>query len=268
MANPRTLPVTLVTILLLVAPGYLAIRVFLRAAERNDTLDRTGKIVWSSAASLVSLLLLYVTSPVHFDWVVTRGVTLTEGVGVVTEAELFGISLATGVLLYVGHLLVLFAATGLLGVGSRWSGDDDRDRREPWRYAFDDAGEGRIEVSLEDSSRIRGYFDPFAWDSSRKGLYLRDPVRVTDDGSESVGRSMLVRSEWITGVVFFEDDPNSERMKGTTVSTEGQSLAEFIESLDPDPEVTLDDPRQTEESDDDLDDSDVGDTEGDEDSEL
>ena len=83
MANPGTLPVTLVTILLLVAPGYLAIRVFLRAAERTDTLDRTGKIVWSSAVSLASLLLLYTLSPYYFDPVADAGEHLSKRAGFV-----------------------------------------------------------------------------------------------------------------------------------------------------------------------------------------
>jgi len=213
MANPGTLPVTLVTILLLVAPGYLAIRVFLRAAERTDTLDRTGKIVWSSAASLVSLLLLYVASPLHFDWVIAQGETLTEGLGVVTGTELFGVSLSTSVLLYVEHLLMLFLVAFVLGSLDRLRGDDDRDRRKPWQYAFNDAGEGQIEVFLENGPHIRGDFDPSAWDSSRKGLYLRNPKSLSDGETVPLGQSMLVRSEWITGVVFPEDDPNSEQIE-------------------------------------------------------
>ena len=265
MANPGTLPVTLVTILLLIAPGYLAVRVFLRAAERNDTLDRTGKIVWSSAVSLVSLLLLYLLSPVHFEWVVAGGETLTEGFGVVTGAKLLGVSLSAGVLLYAEHLSVLFLLAVLLGGVDKLRGDGDRDRREPWRYAFDKAGEGQIEVSLEDGSQIRGEFDPFAWDSSRKDLYLGDPVRVTDEGSEQIGQSMLIRSEWITGVAFLEDDPNSERMEGTRVSeTEEASFKQFIESLDPEGEP--DDQHRTAAGDDDPNDSDAGDTDRDEDS--
>lgn len=220
MANPGTLPVTLVTILLLVAPGYLAVRVFLRAAERNDTLDRTGKIVWSSAASLVSLLLLYLLSPVHFEWVVAGGEILTEGFGVVTGAKLLGVSLSTGVLLYTEHLSVLFLLALLLGGVDKLRGDDDRDRREPWRYAFDDAGAGEIEVFLENGPHIRGEFDPSAWDSSRKGLYLRSPRSLSDGETVPLGQSMLVRSEWITGVVFPEDDPNSEQTKLVDISEE------------------------------------------------
>ncbi|MEZ3115193.1 DUF6338 family protein [Halobaculum sp. MBLA0147] len=156
MANPGTLPITLVTILLLVAPGYLAIRLFLRVAERNDTLDRTAKIVWSSAASLGSLFVLYVFSPVHFGWMAGVGETLTDGLGVVTGSELLGVSLSTGVLLYLGHLSVLALLAALLGVADRRRGGDDRDRREPWRYAFDEAGDGWIEVFLENGPHIRG----------------------------------------------------------------------------------------------------------------
>ena len=218
MANPGTLPVTLVTILLLVAPGYLAIRVFLRAAERNDTLDRTGKIVWSSAASLGSLFLLYLTSPIYFDGVESLGATLTEQFNVVTGETLFGSSLSTGMLLYGGHLTLLFVVTALLGLADRWRATDDRDRREPWRYAFDDAGEGRIEVFLENGPHIRGEFDPSAWDSSRKDLYLKDPRSLSEDDEIPLGQSILIRSEWITGVVFPEGDPNNDQMEQAELS--------------------------------------------------
>lgn len=234
MANPGTLPVTLVTILLLVAPGYLAIRVFLRAAERTDTLDRTGKIVWSSAVSLASLLLLYLTSPIYFDGVESLGATLTKQFNVVTGETLFGSSLSTGVLLYGGHLTLLFVITVLLGLADRWRATDDRDRREPWRYAFDDAGAGEIEVFLEDESHIRGEFDPSAWDSSRKDLYLKQPVRIADDGVESVGQSILVRSEWITRVVFPDEDRDEELMKRSNeINSERQEMAEkAVEELE------------------------------------
>ncbi|MEZ3142869.1 DUF6338 family protein [Halobaculum sp. MBLA0143] len=232
MANPGTLPVTLVTILLLVAPGYLAIRVFLRVAERNDTLDRTAKIVWSSAASLGSLLLLYLASPVYFDRVTDFGKALTES-GVVTGETLFGSSLSTGVLLYGSHLLVLFVLTGPLGLADRQRGDDDRDRREPWRYAFDDAGGGQIEVFLENGPHIRGEFDPSAWDSSRKDLYLRDPKSLSDGKPVPLEQSMLIRSEWITGVVFPEDDPNGGLMENEKLSEQQmQILDNYLGSLE------------------------------------
>ena len=211
MANPGALPITLVTILLLVAPGYLAIRVFLWRAERNYTLDRTEKIVWSSATSLASLFLLYLMSPVLFPTFDDVGSFLLDQLGFIGYSSLGSVSLPTSVLLYLTHLALLLVSSELVAIADIRQTDDDRDRREPWRYAFDDAGEGRIEVFLEDGSRIRGEFDPSAWDSSRKDLYLRDPVRLGDN--KSVGRSMLVRSEWITRVVFPVEDPDEEQMK-------------------------------------------------------
>lgn len=230
MANPGTLPITLVTILLLVAPGYLAIRLFLRRAERNYTLDRTEKVVWSSAVSLASLLLLYVFSPLIFGWLETSGRFLLNRIGFVSSQTLETLSLPTGILLYLTHLVVLFGGAEVLGARDKKEGDDDRDRREPWRYAFDDAGEGRIEVFLENGSQISGEFDPSAWDSSQKDLYIENPVKLSDNDNVPIGQSMLVRSEWITGVVFSGDDPNRGPMETANSSTEAEAELDRLQT--------------------------------------
>lgn len=227
MANPGTLPVTLVTILLLVAPGYLAIRVFLWVAERNDTLDRTGKIVWSSAASLMSLLVLYTASPVHFEPVTSAGEMLTTQYNIVSGSSLIESQLSTGVLLYLLHVALLLIGSLIAGKGDKSRRDDPYGERAPWYYALTDLGEEEIGVLLQDGSRIDGQFVPAAWDPSTKDLMLEDPRRV-GDVCEPLGRSILISSDNISAVVFTEDDPNRETEEEVEVS---ESAAEEIEQI-------------------------------------
>ena len=239
MANLGTLPVTLVTILLLVAPGYLAIRVFLRAAERNDTLDRTGKIVWSSAVSLASLLLLYVTSPHHFQPLTDVGQTLTQRFNIVSGSSLVDSSLSTGVLLYLLHVVFLLIGSLVVGRADRSRRDDPYEERAPWYYALTDLGEERIGVLLQDGSRIDGQFVPAAWDSSTKDLVLESPEKSVDGTRVPLGRSILISSDNISAVVFSEDDPNSETEAEVDVS---ESATEQIEQM---PQVDDDPPEET-----------------------
>jgi|GEM_PF-2101598 len=227
MANPGTLPVTLVTILLLVAPGYLAVRVFLRAAERNDTLDRTGKVVWSSAASLGSLLVLYAASPLHFELLSTAGQALTGQYNVVSGSDLVASRLSTGVLLYLLHIVLLLTGSLVAGSADKSRRDDPYGERQPWYYALADLGEEEIGVLLQDGSRIDGTFVPAAWDPSTKDLVLENPRR-TESMPEPLGRSILISSEDISAVVFTEEDPNRETGEEVEPS---ESATETIEEM-------------------------------------
>lgn len=239
MANPGTLPVTLVTILLLIAPGYLAVRVFLRAAERNDTLDRTGKIVWSSAASLVSLLLLYATSPVHFQLLTNAGQALTQQFNIVSGSSLVESSLSTRVLLYLLHVVSLLIGSLIVGKIDRSRRDDPYEERAPWYYALTDLGEERIGVLLQDGSRIDGQFVPAAWDPSTKDLVLESPEKSVNGTRVPLGRSILISSDNISAVVFSEDDPNRETEAEVDVS---ESATEEIEQM---PQVDDEPPEET-----------------------
>ncbi len=228
MANPGTLPITLVTILLLIAPGYIAIRLFLRRSERKRTLDRTDKIVWSSAASLMSLFVVYATSPLHFGLVTDVGGFLLNSVGVVSGSKILGTSLPTGVLLYLLHLAVLFIGAFLVAKKDQQRRDDLYSQRRPWYYAFNDLGEEEIEVVLQDGSRISGQFVPAAWDPSIKDLFLEDPTRSESRESEPLGRSILISSEDISAVAFVEEAPQNETAKTAETS---ETAAEEIDKM-------------------------------------
>lgn len=224
MANPGTLPITLVTILLLIAPGYIAIRLFLRRSERKRALDRTEKIVWSSAASLLSLLVIYATSPLHFGLVTDAGEFLLNSVGVVSGSKILGTSLPTGVLLYLLHLVVLFLGAFFVAEKDQQRRDDLYSQRRPWYYAFNDLGEEEIEVVLQDGSRISGQFVPAAWDPSIKDLFLEDPTRLESRGSEPLGRSILISSEDISAVAFVEEAPQNETVDAETSETAAEEI--------------------------------------------
>lgn len=230
MANPGTLPVTLVTILLLVAPGYLAIRVFLRAAERTDTLDRTGKIVWSSAVSLASLLLLYTLSPYYFDPVADAGEHLSKRAGFVGGAEILSISLPATVILYTLHVSLLLIVSWVIGRRERRHREDPYSEREPWYYALTDLGAEEIGVLLQDGSRIDGTFVPAAWDPSSKDLVLEDPVRNGDGMRVPLGRTVLISSDNISAILFPDNDPN--RATGQSVGV-SEAAVEEIDEIEP-----------------------------------
>lgn len=235
MANPGTLPITLVTILLLVAPGYLAIRLFLRVAERNDTLDRTAKIVWSSAVSLLSLLLLYGSSPIHFEPLAGLAEIMTRQFDFVSGSDLSNGSLPTGVLLYLLHVGLLLLGALIVGGSDRFRRDDPYEKRAPWYYALADLGEENIGVLLQDGSRIDGQFVPAAWDPSTKDLVLESPERVADEGSEPLGRSILVSSDDISAVVFVDEDPDEETEAAVAPSA---SAVEEIEQIQAEGQTT------------------------------
>ncbi|MFB6177796.1 MAG: DUF6338 family protein [Halobaculum sp.] len=231
MANPGTLPITLVTILLLVAPGYVAIRLFLRYSERKQPLDRTEKIVWSSAASLLSLFVLYVTSPIHYDFVTAAGEFLLDNAGIVSGTEILRTSLPTGVLLYLLHLALLLLGAVVVGRADLARRDDPYSERRPWYYAFTDLGEEQIEVVLQDGSRVSGQFVPAAWDPSSRDLILEEPVRQTDGVNEPLGRTILISSDDVSAVVFVEEDPNSEAVEETEPSEEAEDSLEKLREV-------------------------------------
>jgi hypothetical protein len=234
MANPGTLPITLVTILLLVAPGYVAIRLFLRYSERKQPLDRTEKVVWSSAASLLSLFIVYATSPLHFGLVTDVGRFLLNAVGVVSGSRILGLALPTGVLLYLLHLVVLFLGAFSVAETDRRRRDDPYGQRRPWYYAFNDLGEEEIEVVLQDGSRISGQFVPAAWDPSIKDLFLENPTRLEGRTSEPLGRSILIRSENISAVAFVEEAPQNETVDAETSETIAEKVDKMRELVEGD----------------------------------
>lgn len=93
-----------------------------------------------------------------------------------------------------------------------------RDRREPWRYAFETVPQPGelIEVVTSDGTIIHGDFVEAAWDENRRELFLDNPSEINykDDGvtiekEVPLGRNILLLRQSIEYVVFPETDPQS-----------------------------------------------------------
>lgn len=219
MPNPGTFPVTLLAILVLIAPGVVAIQIFLRFSERNRSLSRTESIVWSTIASISSIIILYLSTPYTLDRFIEFGQWLIEDYGAVTSTEIRDLKLREFIPAYTSHLLILFILSYIFGKLDTVRRDGPLDRRKPWHYAFDEEyidGE-KLKVILDAGGKIRGTFSKSAWDKSTKDLYLEKPemIGVEDD---QLGRSVWISSDSIAAVTFIQEDPNAKSLKNLTVS--------------------------------------------------
>lgn len=220
MASPGRVPISLLTILLLVGPGLIGLDLFFRVTDKNRSLSRVQLIVYSATVSVASILLLYFFTPFYFTGLSAFSSNLATDVGTVTETELSELKIANIVSLYLIH----FALAGILGAGLGYvanrRSEKERDRRDAWQYTFEDVptdGE-QIEVVLRDETTIQGQFNEKAWDEQQHELFLEDPAKVEYkewsnklEHSVDLGRSILLHEESISRVIFPKDDPQSEK---------------------------------------------------------
>lgn len=218
MPNPGTLPISLLTIILLVVPGLLGLDLYYRLAEKSTSLSRVQWIVYSVITSLSSLFLLYFLTFFYLGTVESTSETIAATLGIATVSELSELSVPTFVSLYVFHILVAMGLGAGLGW---WKKSEYEDRREPWHYAFDETQQDgeEMEVVTSDGTVIQGEYNRTAWDDSQRELFLHDPYEIiySADGSKrekkiDLGRSIIVMEESISRVVFIEEDPNQERV--------------------------------------------------------
>lgn len=264
VADAWDVPLSLLAIVLLFVPGLVGLEVLLRTSQRRRSYSRTHLIVYSSILSMGSLFCLYVLTPIYFDGVVAFTDSIVDTLGIVTFSDGFSLSGANLVALYVLH--VGFAC-GIGWIGGKvidWRQGGNRDRREPWHYAFSvvpSAGE-EIEVVLHDGTIVHGSFNEEAWDESRRELYLDDPEEIVyaDDGSgieerTPLGRSILLHEQAIIQVVFIEQDPQRDiaelldRVQGALDEVEdAERIDLFGEAID---QLGLEDFESSESSEDD-----------------
>jgi hypothetical protein len=211
-------PLNVIVLILLFVPGIIGMDLYYFTAQKRNPLTRSRRLIYSTAISAVSLLVLYIASPVYFDAGSTIiGRTAAES-NIVTQEELANLALPVGTVFYLSHATLAGLGGALAGRIIRTVSSSDSDPREPWHYAFEQSGsDERIEVLLTDDRIIHGTFDQAAWDSSQRELFLNDPEEITynSDGTDiesrnSLGRSLLVMGDSITQVVFLEQDPESE----------------------------------------------------------
>lgn len=210
----------LVALLLLLAPGLLAIDVFFRYTEQRQRLSRLQRYVYSAIASLGSLAVLYVLTPLYFKPLEKTVNAAIRVFNIATGPEIAELSFAGLAILYLTHIGI----TALIGLGSakaynRRIPPDSRDRREPWEYAFSvspEEGE-TVEVVTSDGTVIQGDYNIEGFDTERRELYLDNPYEVeyADDLDDierkvSLGRAIFLPNDAISRVVFIEPDPQSE----------------------------------------------------------
>lgn len=241
MTSVGTFPITLFTLLLLLAPGLIGLRLFYETSKRKFSLTRTRLIVYSSALSGFSVLTLYLSSFILLEYFVPLSQTIAGTLQVASEAEIGEIPLSGMVGLYFIHISLTFVIGAILGVGYRTykfrRHNKLLDRREPWEFIFTKSprdGEW-IEVLLNNGEIIQGKFNHRAFDNDIRELFLDDPYSVEYSSSErgttreDLGRSVYLSSDAIQRIVTIEEDPNAsvtEHLEDYTIEDE---LREEIE---------------------------------------
>ncbi|WP_256289524.1 DUF6338 family protein [Halobellus inordinatus] len=226
---------SLVVILLLLAPGVLGLQLFFKYAQRNPSPSRIQWVAWSVLVSLVSIAILYAFSGAVVPVAKTVGGAIENNLQTVLRSEL-EFSIAEISILYLLHLVVIGVGGGVVGLidSEVIKSDQVLDPREPWEYAFDEIpvdGEP-LDIVLDDGSIVRGNFNDTAWESSKRELFLEDPFEVVigEDGTETdtqdLGRSILIQSDAISYIVFTNEDPNQGRMEESEIDEQDREEAE------------------------------------------
>lgn len=213
----------IIFILLILAPGLISLDLYHRIARRKSSLSRIKWVAYSTAVSLASLVLVFISVPFseRAPLPVVRFFEMFLGL---PDTPYFSArSMAELLFLYFQHIVIV----GVLAVGvavlDRRVRDEELDRREAWKFAFDEGRDetDRVEVVMNDGTIVRGDFIRKAWDRSQRELYLDDPVEVEyvddPDGGvteevQDIGRSTFLNGDSISRVLFLQEDPQSERM--------------------------------------------------------
>lgn len=207
------LPVRFLAILLLAVPGLVGLEVYYRLAGRPNTLSRTRLVAFSTVVSLSSLLVLYLGSPLYLDRLVrATGDGALAGLPAVESLPV--VPLPAVVLLYLLHSGVATAIGTAVGFmsDSLLNRGIERDRRDPWSYAFQHhiGGTNEVVVVLDDGRRVAGSLVEAAWDGDTRELYVRGATLVGDAGEEPPGELVLFTEAAVSHVYFPERDPNWE----------------------------------------------------------
>lgn len=238
-------------VLLVLAPGLIGLDLYHRVARRKSSLSRIKWVAYSTAISIVSLTLVFLAVPVSelLSLPVVR--SFERVVGLRGVSYFATKSLAELLFLYFQHVLVVgLLAVGVAVLDRRWR-EEELDRREAWKFAFDEGRDetDRVEVVMTDGAIIRGDFIRKAWDRSRRELYLDDPVEVEyvedPDGGlaeevQDIGRSTFLNGNSISRILFLQEDPQSGRMDAVDEAREfSDTFLDIIERLPEGEQTTL-----------------------------
>lgn len=244
MQGAPRLPLGVVTIVLLVAPGLIGLELYYRFSKKSNDLSRTRLLVYSAVVSLGSLVAMYAATPLYFDTVTGSPPTALGEIRLLSLVS-GSVSLSEGMLLYGIHVAVAI----VVGVGLGLFSDKvvyrgrDQEPRDPWVFGLEEqvGSDREIVVVLDDGSQFAGVYEEKLIASRENGLYIDNPRDITppENTSQSTrqgerdsteerqgvqGIDQLVGSaffspESIAGVFFVESDPQGDEAAESSEST-------------------------------------------------
>lgn len=247
MSGLSTVPLSLVYVILLFVPGLLGLDLYLKSSQLVGRFTRLQYLAYSVFLSLLSLCLLYFLTPFYLGHFVIDVPFFPSDTHLATVPQLARLRLPDLVSLYILHVLSAGALGLAFGFFNRevLYADEERDRREPWAYAFDEAARPTeyIKVHLTSGKMIEGKWAREMWSEDARELYLKNPreIRFVDGDKEikradgrntkHFARGIYIHVDAISQVELPLLDPQSELKedKGESISDEQTSQDEELE---------------------------------------
>lgn len=231
--------VNLLYIVLLLVPGVIGIDLYLRASKRIGDLSRLKVLVYSVALSILSILLLYIGSPVLYPFVTGFSSDFTSIWSLSTSTDLLNLEVSDWFFVYISQTLLAVSLGFIIGkIDLNLYGDGSRDRRDAWKFAFGKApreGEELIVVT-NDGTRLKGLWNEKAFTKSKRELYLDEPSKISNNGEEEtqLGRGIYLHENEIAQVVIPELDPDSRKYDDyrKQQDDDGEASEEAEEAID------------------------------------
>lgn len=212
----------LVSILLLLVPGWLGVKLYLDGVERSDRLGRIDTVVVSILVSLCGLLIL---AAYYTLWVLL--LTLSSSPWYPTVQQLSPL-VQTPVLVIINYmnLTVVSSVLGLYcACSGRLIGKLPEALNKAWRTRLEavegSPGDDRVQVVTTDGDRITGTLG--SWSVDSRDLVIEQPEWTdTDFGGEehtlkSRDGSVFVRGDRVARV--YVDEPRSGDRRDQDTST-------------------------------------------------
>lgn len=241
MGTIQSIPISFITLLLLLAPGLIGLRILYFYSKRKFSLTRTRLIVYSSFLSGISVLILYASSNILFQNFIPVIGVIASTLNISRESKIMHIPLWGLVGLYILHISVVIVIGAAVGLGYRkykWHWKDQiLDRRDPWEYTFTESptdGEW-IEVKLQSGDIVQGKFNDRAFNPAKRELFLDDPFQVEYPSPNKeakrydMGRSIYLHSGAIQQAVTLQEDPNAKTSENIRDHEIDQSLEDEID---------------------------------------
>lgn len=226
MSGLSTVPLSLVYIILLFVPGLLGLDLYLKSSQLVGRFTRLQYLAYSVFLSLLSLCLLYFLTPFYLGHFVPDIPLFPSETHLATVPQLARLTLPDMVSLYILHVL----SAGALGLAFGFFNreilhpNENRDRREPWAYTFDEAARSTelIKVHLTDGKMIEGKWEREMWSEEARELYLKNPreiqfvegekeiKRTSDKNTKHFARGIYIHVDTISQVELPLLDPQSE----------------------------------------------------------